>query len=49
MQYIITRLVYIAHMLNPEFIIIGGRMTELGETFLKQIQERYHQAVMSIY
>ncbi|WP_336481021.1 hypothetical protein [Bacillus sp. FJAT-53711] len=42
LQYIITRLVNIAHILNSE-LIIRGRITELGETFLKQIQGRYQQ------
>lgn len=49
LQYVTTGLVNIAHMFNPELIIIGGGIAEQGEPFLQQIQERFHKAVMEIY
>ncbi|CAM4242141.1 glucokinase [Bacillus manliponensis] len=48
-QYIITGLVNITHMLNPEMIIIGGGIAEQGEQFLIEIQKGFQQQVMSIY
>ncbi|CAI8904129.1 Glucokinase [Bacillus sp. IT-79MI2] len=36
-------------MFNPELIIIGGGIAEQGESFLKQIQERFQHAVMNSY
>ena len=49
LQYVVTGLVNITHMFNPELIIIGGGITEQGEPFLREIQERFHDKVMNIY
>ncbi|RAN89079.1 glucokinase [Bacillus sp. SRB_28] len=49
LQYVVTGLVNITHMFNPELIIIGGGIAEQGEIFLRQIQERFQQAIMDIY
>ncbi|MEN1935995.1 ROK family protein [Paenibacillus sp. 102] len=49
LQYVVTGLVNITHMFNPELIIIGGGIAEQGESFLKQIQERFQQTIMDIY
>ncbi|MEY8347245.1 ROK family protein [Bacillus cereus] len=49
LQYVVTGLVNITHMFNPELIIIGGGIAEQGESFLKQIQERFQHEVMDIY
>ncbi|MEK3888619.1 ROK family protein [Bacillus sp. FSL K6-3431] len=49
LDYLATGLVNIAHLYNPEIIIIGGGITEQGEIFLKDMQEKYDEKVMDVY
>ncbi|EMY5507235.1 glucokinase [Bacillus wiedmannii] len=49
LQYVVAGLVNITYIFNPELIIIGGGITEQGEPFLKQIQERFYDKIMDIY
>lgn len=49
LDYLATGLVNIAHLYNPEIIIIGGGITEQGESFLNDVQEKYDAKVMDLY
>lgn len=49
LDHLATGLVNIAHLYNPEIIIIGGGITEQGEAFLKDIQGKYDEKVMQLY
>ncbi|CAM4177470.1 ROK family protein [Lederbergia lenta] len=49
LEHLVTGLVNIAHLYNPEIIIIGGGITEQGEVFLKDILEKYDKKVMQVY
>ena len=49
LDYLATGLASIAHLYNPEIIIIGGGITEQGESFLNDIQAKYDKKVMELY
>ena len=48
-SYLVTGLVNIAHLYNPEVIIIGGGITAQGQKFLDDIEQAYKQKVMKVY
>jgi glucokinase len=48
-QYIATGLISIAHLLNPEAIIIGGGIAEEGEEFIQDVRLAFREGSMSLY
>ncbi len=48
-DYLSTGLVNIAHLFNPECIIIGGGITEQGESFINEVNSKYKEKVMPLY
>ncbi|MFK4998836.1 ROK family protein [Bacillus sp. N9] len=49
LDYLATGLVNIAHLYNPEIIIIGGGITAQGEKFLNDVEVKFNQKVMDVY
>lgn len=49
LAHVITGLVNITHILDPGLIIIGGGISAQGNTFFKEINKRFQQAVMKSY
>ncbi|WP_249316455.1 ROK family protein [Bacillus sp. FJAT-50079] len=49
LDYLAAGLVNIAHLYNPEIIIIGGGIAAQGEKFLHAIEEKFNEKVMDVY
>lgn len=48
-EYIATGLVSIAHLLNPEVILIGGGISAQGDWLINDIREAFKRGAMPIY